>query len=138
MTRKGGAKKTTTTLCLGHPVATRRGDKVVALDGNPDAGNLAERGPRQTTTTFTDLLEERDGITRYADIAAFVNQTASRLEVVAADSDPRIAEALTPCTADRACFQVAPATPRCSALRSRGGRIRTGDSRPPKPVLWPG
>lgn len=63
------------------------------------------------TTTFTDLLEERDGITRHADIAAFVNQTASRLEVVAADSDPRIAEALTPCTADRASFQVGPRPP---------------------------
>src|SRR4029079_13325834 len=40
ISRKGGAGKTTTTLMLGHTLAANRGDRVVALDANPDAGSL--------------------------------------------------------------------------------------------------
>ena len=35
ISRKGGAGKTTTTLMLGHTLASYRGDRVVALDANP-------------------------------------------------------------------------------------------------------
>jgi Mrp family chromosome partitioning ATPase len=38
VSRKGGVGKTTTTLMLGHTFASLRGDRVIALDGNPDAG----------------------------------------------------------------------------------------------------
>ena len=37
LSRKGGVGKTTTTLMLGHTFASWRGDRVVALDGNPEA-----------------------------------------------------------------------------------------------------
>ena len=43
LSRKGGAGKTTTALMLGHTFASWRGDRVVALDANPDAGSLAHR-----------------------------------------------------------------------------------------------
>ena len=43
MSRKGGVGKTTITLSLGSILATERGDRVVAVDANPDAGNLAHR-----------------------------------------------------------------------------------------------
>lgn len=47
---KGGIGKTTTTLMLGHTFAIYRGDRVVALDANPDAGSsgtgCAGRRPR--------------------------------------------------------------------------------------------
>lgn len=43
LSRKGGVGKTTTTLMLGHTFASHRGDRVIALDGNPDAGSLGYR-----------------------------------------------------------------------------------------------
>ena len=89
MSRKGGVGKTTTTLQLGHTFASHRGDRVIALDGNP-----AYRVRRETTATITDLLRDRESIARYADIRAYTSQAATRLEVVAADDDPSITEGL--------------------------------------------
>jgi putative peptide zinc metalloprotease protein len=95
LSRKGGAGKTTTALMLGHTFASHRGDRVVALDANPDAGSLAHRMRRETSSTVTDLLQERQYIERYADMRGYTSQAAeSRLEVVASDDDPRITQAL--------------------------------------------
>jgi putative peptide zinc metalloprotease protein len=95
LSRKGGAGKTTTALMLGHTFASHRGDRVIALDANPDAGSLAHRMRRETTSTVTDLLQERQYIERYADMRGYTSQAAeSRLEVVASDDDPRISQAL--------------------------------------------
>jgi putative peptide zinc metalloprotease protein len=94
ISRKGGVGKTTTTLMLGHTFASLRGDRVVALDGNPDAGSLGYRVRRETAATVTNLLADEQEITRYADIRAYTNQAPTRLEVVASDDDPRITTAL--------------------------------------------
>jgi len=94
VSRKGGVGKTTTTLMLGHTFASLRGDRVIALDGNPDAGSLAYRVRRETSNTITGLLAHRNTINRYADIRAYTSQAPTRLEVVAADDDPRITQAL--------------------------------------------
>ena len=40
---KGGVRKTTVAACLGLALAEHRGDRVVALDANPDTGTLADR-----------------------------------------------------------------------------------------------
>jgi putative peptide zinc metalloprotease protein len=94
ISRKGGVGKTTTTLMLGHTFAYWRGDRVVALDGNPDAGSLGYRVRRETTATITDLLEDAPRIKRYADIRDYTNQAPSRLEVIASDDDDAITRAL--------------------------------------------
>jgi putative peptide zinc metalloprotease protein len=94
ISRKGGVGKTTTTLMLGHTFAALRGDRVVALDGNPDAGSLGYRVRRETAATVTNLLTDEVQITRYADIRGYTSQAPSRLEVVASDDDPRITKAL--------------------------------------------
>src|SRR3954451_12551554 len=94
ISRKGGVGKTTTCLLAGHTFAALRGDRVIALDGNPDAGTLGHRIRRETSSTVGSLLEDVDRITRYADIRGYTSQAASRLEVVAADDDPRITQAL--------------------------------------------
>ena len=94
ISRKGGIGKTTTTVGLGHTFATHRGDRVVALDANPDAGSLAFRVERQTASTLTQLLAETHVPLRYADVRAHTSQSASRLEVLASDNDPAISEAL--------------------------------------------
>jgi putative peptide zinc metalloprotease protein len=94
ISRKGGVGKTTTTLMLGHTFASLRGDRVVALDGNPDAGSLGYRVRRETAATVTNLLADQQEIIRYADIRSYTNQAPTRLEVVASDDDPRITTAL--------------------------------------------
>jgi putative peptide zinc metalloprotease protein len=95
MSRKGGVGKTTITLALGSTFAMLRGDRVVALDANPDAGNLAHRVARPCPRTITDVLNEMELITSYSDLRRFTAQAPdSRLEVLASDDDPRIGLAL--------------------------------------------
>lgn len=90
---KGGVGKTTTTIGLGATLASVRGDRIVALDANPDRGTLGDRLRLETTATVRDLLNERDTIERYTDVRAFTSQAPSRLEVLAADRDPAVSEA---------------------------------------------
>jgi putative peptide zinc metalloprotease protein len=95
MSRKGGVGKTTMTLALGSTFATLRGDRVVAVDANPDAGNLAHRVAPPNPRTITDLLDRVDDIGSYAELRSYVSQAPeSRLEVLGSDDDPRIGMAL--------------------------------------------
>jgi len=92
---KGGVGKTTTTAALGAMFALLRPDRVIAVDANPDRGTLIERVPRQSGATVRHLLEARDRLTRYGDVRAFTSQSATRLEVLASDSDPGASSALS-------------------------------------------
>jgi MinD-like ATPase involved in chromosome partitioning or flagellar assembly len=85
---KGGVGKTTTTACLGAVFAEHRGDRVVAVDANPDPGTLGYRIRRDTLRTATDLLADVDKLKRYADVRAYASQTDLRLEVIASEADP--------------------------------------------------
>ncbi|MGH8901444.1 MAG: MinD/ParA family ATP-binding protein [Egibacteraceae bacterium] len=93
---KGGVGKTSTAINLGHTFAAFRGDRVVALDANPEAGSLAYRIRRETKATilelFVALADER--IHSYADIRRFTSQASSRLEVIASPKDPRVSRTL--------------------------------------------
>jgi MinD-like ATPase involved in chromosome partitioning or flagellar assembly len=90
---KGGVGKTTTTAALGATFATLRGDRVVAVDANPDRGTLSDKVRLETAATVRDLLNERDQIRRYPDVRAFTSQAPSRLEVLASDRDPGVSVA---------------------------------------------
>jgi MinD-like ATPase involved in chromosome partitioning or flagellar assembly len=90
---KGGVGKTTTAVGLGATFATLRGDRVIAVDANPDRGTLSDKVRLETAATVRDLLNERDQIRRYADIRAFTTQAPSRLEVLASDRDPAVSVA---------------------------------------------
>ncbi len=95
MSRKGGVGKTTISLALGSTFAMLRGDRVIAVDANPDAGNLAHRVAPPHDRTITDVLRDLDTITSYATLRSYTAQaTESRLEVLASDDDPRIWNAL--------------------------------------------
>jgi putative peptide zinc metalloprotease protein len=94
ISRKGGVGKTSTCLLVGHMFATHRGDRVIAVDGNPDAGTLGHRVKRETNANLTSLLSDAERIERYADIRGYTSQASSRLEVVASDDDPRITQAI--------------------------------------------
>ena len=90
---KGGVGKTTTTACLGAIFAEHRGDRVVAVDANPDPGTLGYRIRRDTTHTAKDLVANVGKLERYADVRAYASQTPLRLEVIASEADPARSEA---------------------------------------------
>nr|WP_246598136.1 MinD/ParA family protein [Nocardia tengchongensis] len=89
---KGGVGKTTTTMGLGSIFSSIRGDRVIAVDANPDFGTLSQRVPLQTRSTVRDLLLD-DHIQRYSDVRRHTSQGSSRLEVLASERDPAASEA---------------------------------------------
>lgn len=89
---KGGVGKTTVTVGLGSVLASLRGDRVIAVDANPDLGTLARRIPAQTASTVRDLLQDPH-LERYMDVRKHTSQALSRLEVLASERDPAISEA---------------------------------------------
>jgi hypothetical protein len=106
---KGGVGKTTTTVALGGMFASQRGDRVIAVDANPDLGTLAGRvvdgavgradpagpsGPLHAAPTVRDLLELPDA-SRYPQVRSCTSQAASRLEVIGSDRDPAVSEAFS-------------------------------------------
>jgi MinD-like ATPase involved in chromosome partitioning or flagellar assembly len=92
---KGGVGKTTITATLGATFATIRGDRVVAVDANPDRGTLSQKVPLETPATVRHLLRDAEGIQRYSDVRSYTNQGPSRLEVLASESDPAVSEAFS-------------------------------------------
>ncbi|HEU0042490.1 MAG TPA: MinD/ParA family protein, partial [Jiangellaceae bacterium] len=95
MSRKGGVGKTTMTLAIGSTFAMLRGDRVIAVDANPDAGNLAHRVAPPCPRNITDVLDDIERISSYAELRSYTSQAVeSRLEVLASDDDPRIGMAL--------------------------------------------
>ncbi|QLY34160.1 AAA family ATPase [Nocardia huaxiensis] len=91
---KGGVGKTTTTMGLGSIFASVRGDRVIAVDANPDFGTLSQRVPLQTRSTVRDLLLDPN-IQRYSDVRRHTSQGGSRLEVLASERDPAASEAFS-------------------------------------------
>ena len=92
---KGGVGKTTISAALGSTFASLRGDRVVALDANPDRGTLAQKVPLQTPDTVRQLLRDAEAIQRYADVRGYTSQGPDGLEVLASDSDPAVSEAFS-------------------------------------------
>ncbi|SHL14787.1 MinD-like ATPase involved in chromosome partitioning or flagellar assembly [Pseudonocardia thermophila] len=92
---KGGVGKTTVTATLGGTLASLRGDRVVAVDANPDRGTLSQKIPLETSATVRHLLRDAQRVRRYADVRAYTSQGPSRLEVLASEQDPAVSEAFS-------------------------------------------
>lgn len=92
---KGGVGKTTTTAALGSTFSSLRGDRVIAVDANPDRGTLSQKIPLETTATVRHLLRDAERIRRYSDVRAYTSQGSSRLEVLASEQDPAVSEAFS-------------------------------------------
>ncbi|MBO0877614.1 MAG: MinD/ParA family protein [Pseudonocardia sp.] len=89
---KGGVGKTTVAACLGLMLAEYRGEGVIAVDADPDAGTLADRLTGATTVTVRDLLVDLDKITSLGQFGAYTT-LAGRLRVLAGEQDPAMGEA---------------------------------------------
>ncbi len=93
LSRKGGVGKTTLTALLGMALADAREDRVIAMDANPDRGTLADRIARTASASVRDLVRERADISDFADISRIVARDVTRLDVLASDTDPSLADA---------------------------------------------
>lgn len=93
LTRKGGVGKTTITTLLGMALADARDDRVIAIDANPDRGTLAERVNAQLRATVRSVVNQAHDIHGFTDFSQFVSRDATRLDVLASDTDPQISEA---------------------------------------------
>ncbi|MCT7661232.1 MinD/ParA family ATP-binding protein [Mycobacterium deserti] len=81
---KGGVGKTAVTVALGSSLAKVRGDRILAVDADPDGGNLADRAGRQSAATIADLLSDKE-LARYNDIRAYTSMNGSNLEVLSSE-----------------------------------------------------
>ena len=102
MSQKGGVGKTTITATLGATFATHRGDRVIAVDANPDRGTLSQKVPLETPATVRHLLRDAEGVSAYSDVRHYTSQGPSRLEVLASESDPAVSEAFSAADYSRA------------------------------------
>lgn len=93
LTRKGGVGKTTITTLLGMALADVRDDRVIAIDANPDRGTLSERVARQTRATVRDVVNRAASIQGFTDFATMISRDATRLDILASDTDPMLSEA---------------------------------------------
>lgn len=81
---KGGVGKTALTVALGSSLSKIRGDRILAVDADPDGGNLADRAGRQSAATVADLLSDKE-LARYNDIRAYTSMNGSNLEVLSSE-----------------------------------------------------
>lgn len=93
LSRKGGVGKTTVTALLGMALADARDDRVIAVDANPDRGTLADRVDVHNGRSVRDLVRVKDDVRGFHDISELVTRDHTRLDVLASDVDPRVAEA---------------------------------------------
>ena len=81
---KGGVGKTAITVALGSALSKVRGDRILAVDADPDGGNLADRAGRQSAATIGDLLSDKE-LARYNDIRAYTSMNGANLEVLSSE-----------------------------------------------------
>ncbi|AHK35563.1 hypothetical protein OPAG_08346 [Rhodococcus opacus PD630] len=91
---KGGAAKTTTAIGLGNAFAEVRTDAVIAVDVNPDRGNLARRTRSRTDSSVFTLLGARRP-NRVQEVRAHTNETPAGLEILASAQDPATTQAFS-------------------------------------------
>ncbi len=90
---KGGVGTTTIAATLGATFAEIRGDRVVAVDANPDRGTLSQKVPLETAGTVRQLLQDAGTVERYSDVRRYTSRGPSGLEVLASESDPAVSKA---------------------------------------------
>ena len=91
---KGGVGKTTVATLVGLVMAENRGDRVIVLDANPDAGTLADRLTGESAVTVRELLRDLDRIHSWTEVSRYTS-LAGRLQVLASEQDPAAGDAFS-------------------------------------------
>ncbi|WP_156935029.1 MinD/ParA family ATP-binding protein [Pseudonocardia spinosispora] len=91
---KGGVGRTTVCAALGLTLAECRGDRIVAVDTNRDAGTLADRLTGQTGRTARELLEDFAEVDSLTAVSRYMSM-AGRLHVLASEQDQVTSRDLT-------------------------------------------
>ena len=103
---KGGVGKTTCAFLLGNLLCSHLGMRVVAVDANPDFGNLASLAPgtRRVERSLADLVDDLDGLRTAAELRPYMTQVGTGLHMIGA---PGGAEEMAAMTAARYCDALA-------------------------------
>jgi MinD-like ATPase involved in chromosome partitioning or flagellar assembly len=97
LTLKGGAGKTTMTAALGQVFSKVRADGVIAVDADPDAGDLAMRTEvHPHNLSMVDLLEPDNDLTQRDFVQRFLSVTDADLQVLASGWRPDSDRVLIP------------------------------------------
>ncbi|MGW1742645.1 AAA family ATPase [Nocardia sp. NPDC001965] len=93
---KGGVGRTTTAAGLGSTFAKLRPDRVVAIDANPDFGDLSSRTTRhQFGLTLRDLAQAGGRLDSFSAVHSYTSVNTADLAVVASPWSTDAGEALT-------------------------------------------
>lgn len=93
---KGGVGRTTTAAGLGSTFAKLRPDRVVAIDANPDFGDLSSRTARhQFGLTLRDLAAAGERLDSFSAVHSYTAVNTADLAVVASPWNTDSGEALT-------------------------------------------
>jgi len=94
---KGGVGKSTMAVTVGNVIARVRGDRVIAVDVDPDLGDLSarfsERGGPQANIEQVASLQN---IERYSNVRVHTVVNNDRLELLSAQNDPKSTYTLGP------------------------------------------
>lgn len=98
MSPTGGVGKTACAFLIGNLLAAKLKLRVVAVDGNPAFGTLAQLTPanRQPDKGLAELLSDADGLLTAAEVGAYVSRLPTGLHVLAARRDSDRAVRLEP------------------------------------------
>jgi len=103
---KGGVGKTTVSAVLALTLAEYRGDRVIALDANPDAGTLADRLTGEIGVTVRHMLANISSIDSLTAVSQYTS-LAGRLQVLASEQDPAMSEAFNRSEYEQICAVLA-------------------------------
>lgn len=84
MSLKGGVGKTAITVLLGSVLAKVRANPVLAIDANPDSGNLVDRSRKESEHSLAQLVAAGRELNSYNSVRAHTSMNEANLEVLAA------------------------------------------------------
>ncbi len=93
LTRKGGVGKTTITTLLGMALADVRDDRVIAIDANPIGARWPNASPSRLGPPFVMSSRAPARSWDSTDFQMLVSRDHTRLDILASDSDPLLAQA---------------------------------------------
>jgi MinD-like ATPase involved in chromosome partitioning or flagellar assembly len=93
---KGGVGKSTMAVAVGNVIARVRGDRVIAVDVDPDLGDSARFSERGGPQANIEQVASLQNIERYSNVRVHTVVNNDRLELLSAQNDPKSTYTLGP------------------------------------------